>query len=159
MSNDPSGFDPFWMFRLPLSGAVNQRISAPWFSPSLTVNYAGDPAIEDRVVTEVASYGTQLGWLNEIVLALANKQAVPQDTLNSLAKAVQDIEAINKSSLPRWTRLTTHWINSSARMPTGTRACCANEDRKDRNSDRRKMIEHFPCTDARSNRDWPPWPT
>jgi hypothetical protein len=100
MSNDPSGFDPFWMFRLPLSGAVNQRITAPWFSPSLTVNYAGDPAIEDRVVTEVASYGTQLGWLNEIVLALANKQPVPQDTLNSLAKAVQDIEAIKKQVQP-----------------------------------------------------------
>ena len=88
------------MFRLPLSGAVNQRITAPWFSPSLTVNYAGDPAIEDRVVTEVASYGTQLGWLNEIVLALANKQAIPRDTLNSLAKAVQDIEAIKKQVQP-----------------------------------------------------------
>jgi hypothetical protein len=51
MSINPTGFDPFWMFRLPLSGDVNQRITAPWFSPSLTVNYAGDPAIEDRVVT------------------------------------------------------------------------------------------------------------
>ena len=61
MDSSPA-FDPFWMFRLPLSGAVNQRITAPWFSPSLTVNYAGDPAVEDRVVTEVASYGTQLGW-------------------------------------------------------------------------------------------------
>jgi hypothetical protein len=44
MSNSPAGFDPFWMFRLPLSGDVNQRITAPWFSPSLTVNYAGDAA-------------------------------------------------------------------------------------------------------------------
>jgi len=88
------------MFRLPLSGDVNQRITAPWFSPSLTVNYAGDPAIEDRVVTEVASYGKQLGWLNEIVLALANKQAVPQETLNRLEKAVQDIETIKKEAQP-----------------------------------------------------------
>jgi hypothetical protein len=100
MSNSPSGFDPFWMFRLPLSGAVNQRITAPWFSPSLTVNYAGDPAIEDRVVTEVASYGQQLGWLNEIVLALANKQAVPQETLKRLQKAVQDIETIKQEVQP-----------------------------------------------------------
>jgi hypothetical protein len=98
MSNSPAGFDPFWMFRLPLSGDVNQRITAPWFSPSLTVNYAGDPAIEDRVVTEVASYGKQLGWLNEIVLALASKQAVPQETLNCLEKAVKDIEAIKKET-------------------------------------------------------------
>ncbi len=100
MSNGPSGFDPFWMFRFPLSGNVNQRITAPWFSPSLTVNYAGDPAIEDRVVTEVASYGKQLGWLNEIVLALANKQALPQETLNRLEKAVQDIETIKKEAQP-----------------------------------------------------------
>jgi len=88
------------MFRLPLSGAVNQRITAPWFSPSLTVNYAGDPAIEDRVVTEVASYGKQLGWLNEIVLALAKKQSVPQETLNRLEKAVQEIETIKKEVQP-----------------------------------------------------------
>ena len=100
MSNSPSGFDPFWMFRLPLSGDVNQRITAPWFSPSLTVNYAGNPAIEDRVVTEVASYGKQLGWLNEIVLAMANKQAVPQDTLNCLEKAVHDIELIKQETQP-----------------------------------------------------------
>ncbi len=100
MSTSSSGFDPFWMFRLPLSGAVNQRITAPWFSPSLTVNYAGDSAIEDRVVTEVASYGKQLGWLNEIVLALASRQSVPQETLNRLKKAVQEIETIKKEVQP-----------------------------------------------------------
>ena len=96
MSNSPSGFDPFWMFRSPLSGDVNQRITAPWFSPSLTVNYAGDPAIEDRVVTEVASYGKQLGWLNDIVLALAKQQAVPKDRLSCLEEAVEKIDAIKK---------------------------------------------------------------
>jgi hypothetical protein len=100
MSTSSSGFDPFWMFRLPLSGAVNQRITAPWFSPSLTVNYAGDPAIEDRVVTEVASYGKQLGWLNEIVLAMASKQAIPQETLASLEEAVKKIEAIKREVQP-----------------------------------------------------------
>lgn len=100
MSNDSAGFDPFWMFRLPLSGAVNQRITAPWFSPSLTVNYAGEPAIEDRVVTEVASYGKQLGWLNEIVIALANKRAVPEETLRRVEKAVQEIEQIKKEVQP-----------------------------------------------------------
>jgi hypothetical protein len=91
-----SGFDPLWMFRLPLSGAVNQRITAPWFSPAVTVNYAGDPAIEDRVVTEVASYGKQIGWLSEIVMALANKQAPPEETLRRLAKAMQDIDSIKR---------------------------------------------------------------
>lgn len=91
-----SSYDPFWMFRLPLSGDVNQRITAPWFSPSLTVNYAGDPVIEDRVVTEVASYGRQIGWLTEIALALANKQAPPEETLHRLEQASHDIDAIKK---------------------------------------------------------------
>ena len=84
MATNLFGFDPFWMFRMPLSGDVNQRITAPWFSPSLTVNYAGDPVIEDRVVTEVASYGRQLGWLTEIAIALAKNETPPEDTLQRL---------------------------------------------------------------------------
>ena len=52
MSTSPSSFDPLWMFRGPLGGDVMQRIATSWFSPSLTVNYAGDPAVEDRVVKE-----------------------------------------------------------------------------------------------------------
>ena len=91
-----SAYDPLWMFRLPLSGDVNQRITAPWFSPAITVNYAGDPAIEDRVVTEVASYGKQIGWLTEIALALANKQPLPVDTLRRLETAAHHIDAIKK---------------------------------------------------------------
>ena len=98
MSTNPfSGFDPFWVFRSPLSGDVNQRITAPWFSPSLTVNYAGDPQVEDRVVTEVASYGRQLGWLMEITIALAKQQALPEETLRRLEQAHEKIEAIKKS--------------------------------------------------------------
>lgn len=91
-----SAYDPLWMFRLPLSGDVNQRITAPWFSPAITVNYAGDAAIEDRVVTEVASYGKQIGWLTEIAIALAKNQPPPADTLYRLETAAQDIDAIKK---------------------------------------------------------------
>jgi hypothetical protein len=87
-------FDPFWMFKAPWSGDVAQRITAPWFSPSLTVSYAGNAAIEDRVVTEVASYGRQLGWLSEIVLALAAGQAAPEESLTKLRKAADAIERI-----------------------------------------------------------------
>ena len=84
------------MFRAPWSGDVAQRITAPWFSPSLTANYAGDPAVEDRVVTEVASYGKQLGWLTEIAIALAKRQPLPEETLRRLEKATRDIDAIKK---------------------------------------------------------------
>jgi hypothetical protein len=87
-------FDPFWMFKAPWSGDVAQRITAPWFSPSLTVNYAGNAAIEDRVVTEVASYGRQLGWLSEIALALAKGEAPPGDALAKLQAAANAIERI-----------------------------------------------------------------
>jgi hypothetical protein len=98
MSANPfSSFDPFWVFRSPLSGDVNQRITAPWFSPSLTVNYAGDPQVEDRVVTEVASYGRQLGWLMEITIALAKQQELPEETLRRLEQAFEKIDAIKKS--------------------------------------------------------------
>jgi hypothetical protein len=91
-----STYDPLWMFRLPLSGDVNQRITAPWFSPAITVNYAGDAAIEDRVVTEVASYGKQLGWLTEVAIALAKKQPLPSETLEQLEAAARRIDAIKK---------------------------------------------------------------
>src|SRR2546429_8700244 len=78
MTTTQSAFDPLlWFFRAPLSGNVAQRITAPWFSPSLTVNYAGDPAVEDRVVTEVASYGKQLGWLTEIAWFRLRQQPLP----------------------------------------------------------------------------------
>jgi hypothetical protein len=96
MATNPFGFDPFWMLRMPLSGDVNQRITAPWFSPSLTVNYAGDAVIEDRVVTEVASYGRQIGWLTEIAIALAKNQPLPEKTLHRLEQASREIEAIKK---------------------------------------------------------------
>ena len=96
MTTKTSGFDPLWMFRAPWSGDVTQRITAPWFSPSLTVNYAGDPVVEDRVVTEVASYGKQLGWLTEIGIALAKAQPVPEETLGRLVKAAKDIAVIKE---------------------------------------------------------------
>jgi hypothetical protein len=100
MTTNPPDFDPFWIFRAPLSGNVAQRITAPWFSPSVTVNYAGDAAVEDRVVTEVASYGKQLGWLTEIAIALAKKQPLPDETLRRLEQASQEIEAIKKKVRP-----------------------------------------------------------
>jgi hypothetical protein len=98
MTTNPSGFDPLWMFRAPWSGNVAQRITAPWFSPSVTVNYAGDAAVEDRVVTEVASYGKQLGWLTEIVIASAKGQPLPSETLVRLEKAAREIDAIKAQS-------------------------------------------------------------
>ena len=64
---------------------------------------AGNPAIEREVTEDVASYGTQLGWLNDIVAALA---AAAPDTIKAdkaaaaayenLQGALAKIEAIKQ---------------------------------------------------------------
>ena len=104
-----------------------QRITAPWFSPSVTVNYAGDPAVEDRVVTEVASYGKQLGWLTEIAIALAKRQPLPEETLRRLEKPPRTLtQSKSKSALPPLRRRTTHSIASNATTQLNMISCCAN---------------------------------
>lgn len=92
-----SSFDPlnmFSWFRAPLSGDVTQRIATSWLSPSLTFNFAGDAALEEKIVSNVASYGRQIGWLNEIVSALANNKPVPAETLGKLRDAMTQIETL-----------------------------------------------------------------
>jgi hypothetical protein len=96
MPQSNATFDPFWFVRWPFTGDVNQRITTPWFSPTVNVTYAGDAAIEDRVTADVASYGRQLGWLSEIIVALAHKQDAPERTLARLEQAMEDIENIKK---------------------------------------------------------------
>lgn len=88
-------FDPFWLFKMPLSGDVMQRFHSPFFSP--TFNFAGDARVEDRVVSEVASYGKQIGWLNDLVIRLAEKQEPDSDVLDKVRKAVDDINEIKKT--------------------------------------------------------------
>lgn len=87
-----TGYNPLDIFQWPFSGNVNQRITTPWFSP--TINIAGDAAIEERVVTDVASYGKQIGWLSEIVLELAKKSEPNAETVTRLQKAVDAIKLI-----------------------------------------------------------------
>ena len=88
-------FDPFWLFKMPLSGDVLQRIHTPFFSP--TFNFAGDARVEDRVVSEVASYGKQIGWLNDLVIKLAEKQETDVEVLRKVKKAVADINEIKQA--------------------------------------------------------------
>jgi hypothetical protein len=82
-----------------LDGNVTQDVVTSWFSPTITVNYNGNPAIEERVVKEAASFGRQLGWLMEIVLALAKNQggglpAEAQQALTQLTAAKVHIDKI-----------------------------------------------------------------
>jgi hypothetical protein len=101
----PAPYNPFssWFgaFQLPLSGNVAERISAPMFSPSLTINDGGDQAIEARVVNEIASYGKQIGWLNDVILALAENADLPDHvtrTVHRIAEATRKIEELKAAA-------------------------------------------------------------
>ena len=86
---------------MPLSGNVAERISAPMFSPSLTINDGGDQAIEARVVNEIASYGKQIGWLNDVILALAEHANLPDHvtrTVHQIAEATRKIEELKAAA-------------------------------------------------------------
>ena len=68
------------VFRLPLSGNVTQSIN-PWtwlFSPvgsqvgliNIELGQSTQPQIEEEVLTDVASYGKQLGRIEDALLVL-----------------------------------------------------------------------------------------
>jgi hypothetical protein len=60
-------------FSIMFPGAAGnwQTFDSHLFSPNVSVNFAGNANIEREVTSDVASYGTQIGWLNEVVMALA----------------------------------------------------------------------------------------
>jgi len=74
-----------------------------FWSPRVSVNFAGNPAVEREVTEDVASYGSQIGCLNDIVAALA--AAAPdavkrideaEDALKCLNETMQKIDTIKK---------------------------------------------------------------
>jgi len=77
----------WWWFapqvHYPLSGAVDQDIS-----PTLLAQ-SGNPGVERAVLENVASYGSQIGALSEVVLALAgqlDRARLPAETTCALDK-------------------------------------------------------------------------
>jgi hypothetical protein len=91
---------PFNVF--PFAGGNWQTIDTNWWSPNISVNFAGNAGIEREVNEDVASYGRQIGWLNEIVLALATAPGAldvdpaARDALHKLKRAQAEIEKIKK---------------------------------------------------------------
>jgi hypothetical protein len=61
--------------RAPLSGNVTQDISPSIGLVNINATQSGDPELERRIITQVASYGRQLGWLLEAVDVLARQQS------------------------------------------------------------------------------------
>src|SRR5258706_1224255 len=82
----------------------SQPIDTRWWPPTVTMNFAGNPAVEREVTEDVASYGRQIGWLNDIVTALVategqaaiKRDPKAADSLRKLAAAQHKIEAIKK---------------------------------------------------------------
>jgi hypothetical protein len=94
---------PFGDFNFPGAAGNWQEIMTRWWSPNITMNFAGNAAIEREVNEDVASYGRQIGWLNDIVAALAaaapaaiEGDAAAADSLAKLKAAQEKIAAIKE---------------------------------------------------------------
>jgi hypothetical protein len=91
MMTFPNAFNVF-----PGAGGNWQEIMTRFWSPNISLNFAGDAGIEREVNEDVASYGRQIGWLNDIVEALA---AAAPDALKAgkdAERSLQQLKAAQK---------------------------------------------------------------
>lgn len=90
-----------WSTHLPWSGDVAQRI-APQLALDAITGQAGDRALEQRVLAEVASYGRQLALIHDLLLDLAGQLpptgAAGQAARERLAEIGQRIQALKVSA-------------------------------------------------------------
>src|SRR5882672_3148062 len=84
-------------------GAGGNFQTFDFWSPRVSVNFAGNPAVEREVNEDVASYGSQIGWLNDIVVALADTapdalkaNAEAEGALKMLKDAMKKIDDIKQ---------------------------------------------------------------
>jgi len=95
------------VFRLPLSGNVTQSIN-PWtwnFNPvgsqfglvNIELGQSSEPAIEEEILSDVASYGKQIGRIEDALLVLL-KHFKPKSDLSAIDRsAIDDFRALAKS--------------------------------------------------------------
>ncbi len=84
-----------YVFRAPFSGDVTQEIVPRFLSPDIK----GSPAIEERVVREVASYGKQLGKILEALQSLSERTGTPLPEIDALVEGVERVKADTKEAL------------------------------------------------------------
>jgi hypothetical protein len=89
MMTFPNAFNVF-----PGAGGNWQEIMTRFWSPNISLNFAGDAGIEREVNEDVASYGRQIGWLNEIVEALA---AAAPDALKADKEAAGSLQQLKEA--------------------------------------------------------------
>ncbi len=92
------------VFRLPLSGNVTQTIN-PWnwvFNPvgsqvgliNIELGQSSQPAVEEEVLTDVASYGKQLGRIEEALLVLIDHFRPERDLTAAEQSAIDDFRSL-----------------------------------------------------------------
>ncbi|MGQ7848050.1 hypothetical protein ACUNV4_26375 [Granulosicoccus sp. 3-233] len=90
----------FWQLFLnnPMHGEVDQEILPSWFSTNIIVTGLGEPELEQRIVTEVATYGKQLGELTDVVLALAQTiKLTDSEALQELQTIAEQVESTKRA--------------------------------------------------------------
>ncbi|NVO24462.1 hypothetical protein [Donghicola mangrovi] len=84
------------LFKMPWSGNIVQDIRPEFFSPS----YSGKPEIEAKVITDVAGYGQQLGWISNALLELIDRAGLfegeENDKIEKLRKLVTDVDEVKR---------------------------------------------------------------
>jgi hypothetical protein len=80
-----------WLPEVPARAAAPGAAPTAWTTPTI-VTYAGDSAVEERVVTEVASFGRQLGILSEALLEIADGE--PGKAVERLRAVVNRVETV-----------------------------------------------------------------
>lgn len=94
------------IFKLPLSGNVTQSIN-PWtwfFNPvgsqvglvNISLGQSANPAVEEEVLTDVASYGKQLGRVEEALAVLLDHFRPERALTSREKKAIADLRTLLK---------------------------------------------------------------
>ena len=89
-------------FKLPLSGNVNQTIN-PWtmfFNPigsqiglvNVNLGNSSNPAVEEQVISDVASYGKQLGRIEDVLAVLLTHFRPKRALTKCENKAILDLK-------------------------------------------------------------------
>ncbi len=94
------------VFRLPLSGNVTQSIN-PWtwlFNPvgsqvglvNISLGPSSDPAVEEEVLSDVASYGKQLGRIEDALMVLLTHFRPERPLTPDEDRAIGDLRSLVK---------------------------------------------------------------
>ncbi|MGY8664455.1 hypothetical protein Q3C01_19185 [Bradyrhizobium sp. UFLA05-109] len=90
------------VFKLPLSGDVVQSIYPSFFSPTggqlglvnITVGQSSAPEVEKDVLSDVGSYGKQIGQIADALLAVIEHLEGDADGMLKRDKAIKDFKTM-----------------------------------------------------------------